>query len=1238
MPPKRKVVGNHSILKVRAEAAKRRANGIHTSGANPRSIALQISQASKPEDLPTVAASSTTTPHLVPSGSVQENPVVRGESQHQPKQSNRSSTREASVAKPSTVTQAVIEGTQQQGRESNLSSTQEDGLTGPSTDTQVVREGEQQGRQHNPTSTEECGVAGAATDSPAARKVSQQQGRQLSPSSTTHIPVVIPEDNQQQRLQSVSTTTHNYLGSSVCQYDLSNSSQTLDGSPGHRGCLSQASLSIRIRQLNEVFEEVGTLHKTEERLKRHSHVTVCGAPGDGKTSIALKICEKYLPKKYEVLFVDNIEEFQVDTIIQRQCHMLIVFDDIFGSVSFPSNLQKIRKVLTVLANSLVNISVQKEEQDKKKRAQKNMNAGEKTKETLPDADPKILYKLRFIFTSRTYNWNEGCNRLHQFKINLFKLESVTDMTTTTLTTKERESIINSFLKRNQMCDVSSQDKNTITQLHDNMFGFPLICQLYCTNPALQMHNITSFFQMPVTYLRDDLDTIIREGSSRAAALVLLVLCGGKLDLVSFKSGTQCAALFQVVKEEIASCTRTDIGKEIRNFTGTYCTVENHVASFSHPSIHDATACALGHLNEVLLLEHCSLQFLYERVRLNKDDGFQSSHTDDVTNMIYITSNLHPSVITRLVQGVREGCFRWTVGHPVFINDQIAASFLAQIKSDLPDAVHRKDTTSCECFLYWVSISTNHSLFEHVLSLVCREEGLSSSVVTDFYDSIIGCIQTGNLQHLQRLAAVLKQRDRFDVDHRTKGYKTLLMIAAEAGQLDVFNFVLKEGADVSATDNRHCNCLHHSCNSGSKDIVKVLVKQFPHLIDVGDEDGNTPAILCAVSGQMEILKLLVSHKADLTIMTRRSKMNAFHIGSTKGHASVVEYLLTRKDITVDMRAGRFGQTALMMAAERGHYDVYHLLVSEGADLSLRGNYGNDCFMLASKGGNVSIVKHLLSWKKIDINREGGFYERSAVMIAAASGHYDVYHLLVSEGADLSLRDNYRNDCLMLACEGGNVSLVKHLLSLKTFDINRKGGSKNRSAVMMAALNGHYDVYHLLVSEGADLSLTDDDNSDCLMLACEGGNVSIVKHLLSLKTFDINRKGGSKNRSAVMMAALNGHYDVYKLLVSEGADLSLTDRNNSDCLMLACEGGNMSIVKHLLSLKTFDINRRSGTMTLLRTPVMIAIERGHFDIYNLLVSEGADVSLSDFCDMDCLELACESGHISIMEHLSKQLKRK
>ncbi|XP_046561353.1 histone-lysine N-methyltransferase EHMT2-like [Haliotis rubra] len=173
--------------------------------------------------------------------------------------------------------------------------------------------------------------------------------------------------------------------------------------------------------------------------------------------------------------------------------------------------------------------------------------------------------------------------------------------------------------------------------------------------------------------------------------------------------------------------------------------------------------------------------------------------------------------------------------------------------------------------------------------------------------------------------------------------------------------------------------------------------------------------------------------------------------------------------------------------------------------------------------------------------------------------------------------------MYACERDNMSIVRHLLSLKTININRRDPN-NMTPAMIAAEAGHADVHHLLVSEGADVSLTDNQGRDCLMYACEGDNVSIVRHLLSLDKININRRDHD-NMTPVMIAAKAGHSDVYHLLVSEGADVSLTDNMGRDCLMYACERGNMSIVRHLLSLKTININRRDPNNM---TPAMIAAE--------------------------------------------------
>ncbi|XP_048246179.1 ankyrin repeat and KH domain-containing protein mask-like [Haliotis rufescens] len=1023
---------------------------------------------------------------------------------------------------------------------------------------------------------------------------------------------VLRATEQGRQPTSISATQHNYSGP-VSQVDLTNASNVSVsvGEQGARGCLSQERFCQKVGRVKEYFVDIHALQTAKQLLETHGHVTVCGAPGDGKTSIALMICEAYQQKKYETVFVEHIEHFDVDTISKRQSHMLVVFDDIFGSVTFSANVEKIRTLFSALVDDLAKTAADTE-WDSKKKKEKQSKAKEQSNEEAP------IYSLKLVFTSRTYNWKEGCSKLHQYKVDLLKTEAVLNMTKDCLTVEEKKRMLRSYKTNHPTSDISEKDICSITDSKYNMFGFPLVGRLFFTNAVFQMH-ILKFFNHPLTYLRGDLDTIVREESNRSAAIIILILCDGSLNLVSLQSRKSGNDMFDAVKEVVPCCTRTGIAKEINNFTGIYCTVEDHIASFSHPSIYDAAACSVGHLNIVLLLEHCSLKFLYERVRLSK--GIHSSDIDDVTNMIYITPQLHQTVVNRLVEGIRQGCFIWTVKHPVLRDERIASLVWTEIEDNIVEIVLQKNKDSEDCFLVLVSISESYFLFSKCLDVVRR----LGDTAPDLYACVVACVTHGKLKHLEHLVRVMCPHGGFNVEYSIDG-QTLLLMAAKSGHTEVFNFLRRKDADTSARDWEGKTCLHYACESGNMALTTKAIETCPVLINLMSYEGLTPAMLCAKAGHLDILKFLKQKGADLTLT---NKTDCLHLASENGNLSTVIFLISLKAFDVNKKKTRLRQTAAMMAAKGGHYGVYQHLVSEGADLTLTDEDDKDCLMLACEGGTIFIVKHILSMKTCDINRRGGYRKQTPIMMALEEGHYDVYHLLVSEGADLTLTDEYNKDCLMLACEGGYISIVKHILSLKTCDINRRGGELKQTPMMMALEEGHNDVYHLLVSEGADPTLTDEYNIDCLMLACDRGKISIVKHILSLKTCDINRRGGWRKQTPIMMALEEGHYDVYHLLVSEGADLTLTDEYNIDCLMLACQEGNISIVKHIISMKTCDINRRGGELK--RTPMMMALEGGHYDVYHLLVSEGADLTLTDEYNIDCLMLACEGGYICIVKHI-------
>ncbi|XP_067668170.1 putative ankyrin repeat protein RF_0381 [Haliotis asinina] len=284
---------------------------------------------------------------------------------------------------------------------------------------------------------------------------------------------------------------------------------------------------------------------------------------------------------------------------------------------------------------------------------------------------------------------------------------------------------------------------------------------------------------------------------------------------------------------------------------------------------------------------------------------------------------------------------------------------------------------------------------------------------------------------------------------------------------------------------------------------------------------------------------------------------------------------------------------MWAARKGHRELVDLLVKEGADVKRVDDVGNNILHWACYGEHVPMVKHVLSRNMVDVDSlgQGG---RTPLMCAARHGNKSMFDLLVSKEG-LSLQDTDGNNILHLACYGGNMTIVDYILSHDEVDINGRGQS-GRTPLMAAAYKGHGKIFDLLVTKGANHTVVDDAGDNVLHVACLGGHVDIVSRVLELNGMDINSCGHC-GMTALMMAARNGETDVFDLLVKEKPDVKPVDNNRNTILHLAAKGGNVNIVKYVLSLEIVNINARNKR----KETASMRAPRGS-DVSALLVSRG------------------------------------
>jgi ankyrin repeat protein len=160
--------------------------------------------------------------------------------------------------------------------------------------------------------------------------------------------------------------------------------------------------------------------------------------------------------------------------------------------------------------------------------------------------------------------------------------------------------------------------------------------------------------------------------------------------------------------------------------------------------------------------------------------------------------------------------------------------------------------------------------------------------------------------------------------------TSIADAEMRGDTAAVRALIKQGADVNAAQGDGMTALHWAADHGDVEQTRMLIYAGARL-EAATRNGNyTPLHLAARSGKASVVKALLDAGANVKAATSSGGATPLHFAAENGNPDAVLALL-EKGAPVDARETAFGQTPLMWAAAFNRANAVQVLASHGADL-------------------------------------------------------------------------------------------------------------------------------------------------------------------------------------------------------------------------------------------------------------------------------------------------------------------
>jgi uncharacterized protein len=319
------------------------------------------------------------------------------------------------------------------------------------------------------------------------------------------------------------------------------------------------------------------------------------------------------------------------------------------------------------------------------------------------------------------------------------------------------------------------------------------------------------------------------------------------------------------------------------------------------------------------------------------------------------------------------------------------------------------------------------------------------------------------------------------------------------------------------------------------------------------------------------------------------------------------LLIRAGAVPDAPTRLRGLTPLHMAAETGDAALIEALLKAGAKVDAQNESGTTPLMIASASGSAAAVEMLLA-HGADVNAREKANGETPLFFAASHDRADVVRLLLSKGANAGIKTPVRKleritvgpdgellDNKKTPKDGDKAGLEKGRQSASPTISEGKPGAgsqpeeKDAEAGKASAAKPDDKVKDAYGFTAADrkkrvYGATEIGGLTALLVAARDGQMNAVNAFLDAGC-DVNQTSDTDHATPLILAVINGHYDLAKVLLDRGANPTLATTDGATALYAL-------------------IDVQWAPHTWYAQPIIANERIGYLDLASALLAHGAD----------------------------------